>query len=78
MRGWSYLYNTPRFSLVPGPKDKRPENFYEFKLYMNVSSWQLQYWISAYDTYNFVAVRTGISCLWKQLFAVGSTIEHLH
>ena len=34
-----------------------------------------QYRINARDTYNFPAVRTGLSCSWKQLFAVGSTAE---
>ena len=34
-----------------------------------------QYRINARDTYNFPAVRTGLSCSWKQLFAVGSAAE---
>jgi len=38
----------------------------------------LQYFIPqsrARDTYNFPAVRVGLSCSWKQLFAVGPTTE---
>jgi len=30
---------------------------------------------SARDTYNFPAVRMGLSCLWKQLFVVRSITE---
>jgi len=31
---------------------------------------------SAHDTYNFPAVRMGLSCSWKQLFAVRSMIYY--
>jgi len=34
-----------------------------------------EYRVSACDTYDFQAVRTGLSCSSKQLLAVGSTIE---
>jgi len=33
------------------------------------------YQVSACDTYDFQAVRTGLSCSSKQLLAAGSTIE---
>jgi len=32
-----------------------------------------EYRVSACDTYNFTAVRTGLSCSLKQLFAVSPT-----
>jgi len=70
------------YSLVPRLWEKQPGNFCEFKLYTDVTSQQLQYLIQPVHTSLarviltiFPAVRMGLSCSWKQLFAVGSTTE---
>jgi len=49
---------------------------------MDVTSWYLQYLIQPVNTELmhviltiFRAVRVGLSCSWKQLFAIGSTIR---
>ena len=34
-----------------------------------------EYWISAHDTYDFLAVRTWLSSLWKQLFAANFSVK---
>ena len=65
-------------SLIPRPLEKRTGNFRKFKLYTDVKSRQLQYFIiilqqtSARDTYNFSSCENGA---FLQLFAVRSTTE---
>jgi len=49
-------------------------NFHEFKTISRSSS---EYWISACDTYMFLAVSRALSCLWKQLFAAGCMKQRL-
>ena len=76
------LYITVGASLLPRLWEKQPGNFCEFKLYTDVTSQQLQYLIQPVNTRLarviltiFPAARMGLSCSWKQLFAVGSTTE---
>ena len=58
----NHLLSQKLYSLVPRPKKKWPDNFSEFKLHTDVTSWQLQYFIpqsSARDTYNFSSCENG-------------------
>ena len=41
----NHILSQQLYSLVPRPKEKWPDNFCEFKLHTDVTSWQLQYLI---------------------------------